>query len=199
MLKVLFALLSKSKRKSLSDEEVIAEYVKSQNGFYFDILYNRYSSKIFGKCLTLLKDEYKAQDATQEIMMKILLNLTKFSGNSKFSTWVYSITYNFCIDYIRKGKKDKSILIDDTSIISDVEDEVSDKLLLELKLERLKVILDLINFNDRTILLMKYMDGMSIKEIAKINQKSESAIKMKIKRAKEKFIKIYNEQYKSVA
>jgi len=192
-----FALLSQSKRNSLSDEEVIAEYLKSQNPYYFDILYNRYSAKIFGKCLTLLRDEFKAQDATQDIMMKILLNLNKFSGNSKFSTWVYSITYNFCIDSIRKAKKDKSILMDDVSMLSDVEDEVSDKFLLEIKLERLKKILEMINVEDKSILLMKYLDGLSIKDIASIKDKSESAIKMKIKRAKEKFMKVYRKQYKN--
>lgn len=197
MLKLLFALLSKSKRKTLTDEEAIAEYLKTQNNYYFEILYNRYSSKIFGKCLTLLKDEYKAQDATQDIMMKILLNLSKFSGKSKFSTWVYSITYNFCIDYIRKGKKDKSVLLDDISVLADVEDEVSDKILLEVKLEQLKVILEKINVEDKSILLMKYMDGLSIRDIAGIKNKSESAIKMKIKRAKEKFVKTYKSAYKN--
>lgn len=176
MLKVLFALLSQSKRNSLSDEEVIVEYLKGQNPYYFDLLYNRYSAKIFGKCLTLLRDEFKAQDATQDIMMKILLNLNKFSGNSKFSTWVYSITYNFCIDSIRKSKKDKSILMDDVSMFSDVEDEVSDKFLLEIKLERLKRILEMINVEDKSILLMKYMDGLSIKDIASIKDKSLSLI-----------------------
>lgn len=197
MLKVLFAFLSQSKRNSLSDEEVIVEYLKGQNPYYFDLLYNRYSAKIFGKCLTLLRDEFKAQDATQDIMMKILLNLNKFSGNSKFSTWVYSITYNFCIDSIRKSKKDKSILMDDVSMFSDVEDEVSDKFLLEIKLERLKRILEMINVEDKSILLMKYLDGLSIKDIASIKDKSESAIKMKIKRAKEKFMKVYRQQYKN--
>ena len=197
MLKVLFALLSQSKRNSLSDEEVIVEYLKGQNPYYFDLLYNRYSAKIFGKCLTVLRDEFKAQDATQDIMMKILLNLNKFSGNSKFSTWVYSITYNFCIDSIRKSKKDKSILMDDVSMFSDVEDEVSDKFLLEIKLERLKRILEMINVEDKSILLMKYLDGLSIKDIASIKDKSESAIKMKIKRAKEKFMKVYRQQYKN--
>ena len=197
MLKVLFAFLSQSKRSSLSDEEVIAEYLRSQNPYYFDLLYNRYSAKIFGKCLTLLRDEFKAQDATQDIMMQILLNLNKFSGNSKFSTWVYSITYNFCIDSIRKAKKNKSILMDDLSMLSDVEDEVSDKFLLEVKLERLKKILEMIDVEDKSILLMKYMDGLSIKDIASIKDKSESAIKMKIKRAKEKFMKVYRKQYKN--
>lgn len=191
MLKTLFALLTKSNRKTLSDEEAIAEYLKTQNNYYFELLYNRYSSKIFGKCLTLLKDEYKAQDATQDIMMKILLNLSKFSGKSKFSTWVYSITYNFCIDSIRKAKKDKSELVEDISVIADVEDEVSDKFLLEIQLEQLKVILEEIPPGDKSILLMKYMDSLSIKEISEVIEKSESAVKMQIKRAKEKFIRVH--------
>ncbi len=197
MLKFLFALLSKSKTKTLSDEEIIAEYIRTQNNYYFEILYNRYSSKIFGKCLTLLKDEYKAQDATQDIMMKILLNLSKFSGKSKFSTWVYSITYNFCIDAIRKRKKDKSVLVDDISIVADVEDEISDKFILEVKLDQLKVILDEIPMADKTVLLMKYMDGMSIRDISEVVGKSESAIKMKIKRAKEKFVKTHDNHFKN--
>lgn len=193
MLKTLFALLTKSNRKTLSDEEAIAEYLKTQNNYYFELLYNRYSSKIFGKCLTLLKDEFKAQDATQDIMMKILLNLSKFSGKSKFSTWVYSITYNFCIDSIRKAKKDKSELVEDISVIADVEDEVSDKFLLEVELEQLKVILEEIPTGDKSILLMKYMDSLSIKEISEVIEKSESAVKMQIKRAKEKFIRVHTQ------
>jgi len=87
--------------------------------------------------------------------------------------------------------------MDDLSMLSDVEDEVSDKFLLEVKLERLKKILEMINVEDKSILLMKYMDGLSIKDIASIKDKSESAIKMKIKRAKEKFMKVYRKQYKN--
>jgi len=87
--------------------------------------------------------------------------------------------------------------MDDVSMLSDVEDEVSDKFLLEIKLERLKKILEMINVEDKSILLMKYLDGLSIKDIASIKDKSESAIKMKIKRAKEKFMKVYRKQYKN--
>lgn len=192
MLKFLFALLTKSNRNTLTDEEVVREYLKTRNNYYFEILYNRYSSKVFGKCLTLLRDECLAQDATQDIMMKILLNLSRFGGKSKFSTWIYSITYNFCIDQIRKSKKDKSVLVEDIGQLGDIEDEVSDKILLEVKLDQLKVILDELPISDKSILMMKYMDSMSIRDIAEIIEKTESAVKMKIKRAKEKFIRTYD-------
>ncbi len=195
MLKFLFALLSNGERKTLTDEEVVSAYLKTQNNYYFEILYGRYSSKIFGKCLTILKEESLAQDATQDVMMKILLNLSKFGGKSKFSTWVYSITYNFCIDFIRKKKKDKSQYYEDVSQFEDVVDEVDDKEILEIELERLKVIMERIPPDDKSILMMKYLDGMSIKEICLVINKTESAIKMQIKRAKLKFVRIHRTLY----
>jgi len=193
----LFALLTKNITLTISDEEAIDRYLQTQNQSYFDLLYSRYSSKIFGKCISILKDEEKAEDATQEIFVKILLNLSKFSGKSKFSTWIYSITYNFCIDSIRKRKKDKSILVEDMTNEHDTADDgIEDQFLLELNVKRLKIILDKIPITDKAILLMKYQDEMSIREISEVLVKSESAIKMKIKRAKQKFKKVYKENYR---
>ncbi len=189
-------MLTRDIPATMSDEDVIKEYLATQNSAYFDVLYKRYSGKIFGKCISLLKDEAKAADATQEVFMKILINLSKFSGKSKFSTWIYSITYNFCIDVIRRAKKDPSLLVDDMESTYDKEDDVEDIYLLEMKVKRLKVILEEIPTMDKSILLMKYQDEMSIKEISSITKKSESAVKMKIKRAKQKFKKTYKEVYK---
>lgn len=160
------------------------------------MLYDRYSGKIFAKCLSLLKNEGEAQDATQDVLMKILLNLSKFGGKSRFSTWIYSITYNFCIDFIRRKKKDLSIY-DDKIENYDIEDEIDDSFLTEVNVGRLKIILDEIPTQDKSILLMKYQDDMSIREISNILDKSESAIKMQIKRAKQKFKNIYQEKYKN--
>ncbi len=196
MINLLYPLLTRDIPTTMSDEDVIKEYLATQNSAYFDVLYKRYSGKIFGKCISLLKEEAKAADATQEIFMKILLNLSKFSGKSKFSTWIYSITYNFCIDVIRRAKKDPSLLVDDIETKHDVVDDIEDTYLLELKVSRLKVILEEIPAMDKSFLLMKYQDDMSIREISEITKKSESAVKMKIKRAKQKFKKTYKEIYK---
>lgn len=193
MLRFVFTLLANSDRKTLTDEEVVAEYLSTQKNYYFEILYNRYSSKIFGKCLTILKETNLAQDATQDIMMKILMNLSKFGGRSKFSTWVYSITYNFCIDYVRKQKKNKSTLVEDVSQFEDIVDDVDDGRILEVRLSNLKIIMAKMPSGDQSVLMMKYLDGMSIKEISASLEKSESAIKMKLKRAKHRFVKIHQE------
>lgn len=194
MLKQLFIFLANSGREKLTDEEVVQEYLKSQNNYYFELLYNRYSSKIFGKCLTILKEQNLAQDATQDIMMKILLNLSKFGGRSKFSTWVYSITYNFCIDFVRKRKKDLSYYVEDIHKYEGVVEDVNDKEILEVRLENLKHIMAHMPSGDQSILMMKYLDGMSIREISTALEKTESAVKMKLKRAKHKFVKIHREK-----
>lgn len=191
-------MLASNIDKAMSDEDIVKEYLNTHNVAYFDILYRRYSGKVFGKCISILKDESAAEDSMQDIFMKILLNLSKFSGKSKFSTWIYSITYNYCIDVIRRKKKDKSVLVEDMSMAHDTEEDLNDSELLEVSISRLKVILEEIPVMDKAILLMKYQDEMSIKEISATLSKSESAIKMKIKRAKQKFRKIHKENFKEV-
>lgn len=179
----------------MKDVEVIQTYLHSQASVCFSILYERYASKIFSKCISLLKDEALAQDSTQEIFMKIFTNLAKFGEKSQFSTWVYSITYNFCIDYLRRKKKMQDIFSDDIERAPDLQDEVPDEALFEWEVKQLKSVLENLPLDDKAILLMKYQDDMSIKEIADLLGKTESAIKMKIKRAKEKAQKLKDELY----
>ncbi|MEM9548414.1 MAG: RNA polymerase sigma factor [Bacteroidota bacterium] len=196
IINLLNPVISGAASKSISDEEAIELYLETQNTSYFNILYERYSQKVFGKCYSLLKSEAKAEDAAQEIFVKVLLNLSKFSGKSKFSTWLYSITYNFCIDAIRKNKKNVGVLVDDIGRYGEeVEDDIDDSEIMETNVMRLKEVLNIIPAGDKAILLMKYQDEFSIKEICNIIDKSESAVKMKIKRAKEKFLKTYRELY----
>lgn len=177
--------------KEMEDAEVINSYLNTQASRCFKLLYSRYSPKIYGKCLSILKDESLAEDATQEIFMKIFTNLSRFEEKAKFSTWIYSITYNFCIDFLRRKKKQDDIFSDDEiEKAPDLADELPDQLLIEMEINQLKAVLKELPTDDRTILLMKYQDEMSIREIAEILGKTESAVKMKIKRAKEKAQKL---------
>ncbi len=183
-------------KKILDDDEVIRLYLESHDAQYFDELFQRYSIKVYAKCLSLLKNEELANDAVQEIFVKIYLSIAKFSGKSKFSTWLYSITYNYCIDYLRKKKRSDKLFVHTEKQLPDLEaDEVNDKELLEMEVGRLKIVLDQLSEKDKSVLLMKYQDGMSIKDIAVVFSKTESAIKMMIKRAKVKAVKTYKELF----
>lgn len=179
----------------MTDEEAVEHYLKTQNVNYFNLIYDRYTNKVYAKCISMLKDNEAAEDATQEIFVKILLSLSRFTGKSKFSTWIYSITYNYCIDMIRREKKDIEVAVNDFSRIDHEDDNIFDAEILETNISRLRVVLNHMNAEDKSILMMKYQDDLSIREICDMLNKTESAVKMKILRAKEKFIKIYKEHY----
>lgn len=186
----------KEQLHGLADEDLIKKYLKTENEIYYNALYKKYSIKVFSKCISLLKSKEKAEDATQDIFVKIFLNLSKFWGKSKFSTWIYSITYNYCIDIIRKEKKQRNIFDDQLENIPDqAEEELPDHFLLELEMKKLKFLLEKVSVWDKIVLLMKYQDHMKIKEIALALDKSESAIKMKLKRAKQRIQKKYEQYY----
>lgn len=177
------------------DIDLIRRYLVTKDARHFTELYRRYSGKVYGKCISLLKEEHLARDAAQDIFMKIFLNLGQFAEQAKFSTWVYSITYNYCIDIIRKKKKMGDIFSDEMERLPDTMDEVHDEALLTMQADRLRVVLEQIPFGDKAILLMKYQDDLQIKEIANILNKTESAIKMKLKRAKHKAQITYEELF----
>ncbi len=178
-----------------SDSEVIKLYLSTRETAYFSLLYNRYAGKVFSKCISMLKDEGLAQDATQDIFIKIYSNLAKFSEKSKFSTWIYSITYNYCIDFLRRKKKEKNLFTGEMDNPPDIIEEVEDHELLQIELKKLKVVLNKIPVGDKAILMMKYQEEMSIKEIAEALDKTESAVKMKIKRAKAKAMSVYKDLF----
>jgi RNA polymerase sigma factor (sigma-70 family) len=152
------------------------------------MLYRKYAGKVYGKCLSILRNDEQAQDAMQDIFMRILLNLATFNEKSTFSTWLYSVTYNHCIDLIRKRKKEQTLFSDEeVERAPDVAaDDIPDEYMLAMDVKHLQTVLDELDEDDRLILLMKYQDDMSIKDIADVLRKTESAIKMKIKRAKHK-------------
>lgn len=200
MINLLNSVISGAISHNISDEDLVSEYLLTQRMNIFDVLYQRYSGKVYAKCVSILKNEMLAQDALQEVFVKVLLNISKFKGNSKFSTWLYSITYNYCIDETRRLKREYSYGGDDIeNIKGDIEytDDIDDNRLIEVKVNQMKLVLDEMRPEDKSILLMKYLDGMSIIEIEEVTSKSESAVKMQIKRAKERFIKIHSEKFET--
>lgn len=181
---------------ALSDSQLIALYLQEQDARYFSQLYRRYAGKVFAKCISMLADHGMARDATQDVFIKILLNLSKFTEQSSFSTWVYSITYNYCIDLIRKKKKNILIFTEDMGRISkESEVEIPDSVILEMETNRLEKVMGKLPIGDKAILDMKYTEDMSIKEIGEVLNKTESAIKMQIMRAKIKAQGIYEDMF----
>jgi len=178
---------SKPKPRRLSDMEVINLILESGDTTHFGELYDRYSNKVFRKCCSMVNNEADAQDLTQSILLKAFLHISKFEGRSSFSTWIYAITYNTCINFL-KNKKRRSYITDEFDNKHDVSaddgDEIENKKLFEVDIEHLKKLLDDIKPSDKMLLLMKYQDNMSIEQIAEELELSNSAVKMRLLRAR---------------
>lgn len=178
----------------LTDEELVYKIVETNNTHLFAVLYDRFSNVVYNKCYGFSKSKEEAEDLTHDVFIHLFIKLRAFKGKSKFSTWLYSFTYNFCVNYVQRNvhkKKEKITVV--TDVIKDDIDEIDDAVLFELKADKLAKAMEMIDPNDRVILLMKYQDDMSIKELTQVLEIGESAVKMRLKRAKEKIVKIYKE------
>lgn len=177
------------------DLELIQEITKTNNTHLFGILYDRYATIVYNKCLSFIGSKEEAQDVTHDIFVKLFVKLKSFKGEAKFSTWLYSFTYNHCVSYLQreiKGNKN-TFSVEEENVEEKLTEEIDDAQIFELKAEKLNQALKVISPNDRALLLMKYQDDLSIKEIAQLNELGESAVKMRLNRAKINMIKIYNQ------
>jgi RNA polymerase sigma-70 factor (ECF subfamily) len=175
----------------LSDTEIVERVVHYGEQHLLEHLYDRYATKIFHKCLSLTKEREVAKDLSHDIIIKIFTSLAKFQGKSAFSLWVHSITYNHCMDYLRLQKRLQYTDYDERSFdyISEDTIELENKELEELQFSQLEHFLDILHPEERMILMMRYQDDMSVNDIAETLHLGLSAVKMRLKRGRDKLAK----------
>lgn len=183
--------------KILTDEEIIKILQQEGNNRYFTLLAERYEVGILKKCMSYVKDKDISEDLCQEILLKVFINLKNFKGSAKFSTWLFSIIHNTCIDHLRKNKKNIKQVIT-TKMAEEVADIIDsvDEISLELSEKLMIELLENISPEDRLLLLMKYKEKYSIQDIQNSLNLSESAVKMRLKRSRDKLTKLYAESLK---
>ncbi|MBL7968785.1 MAG: RNA polymerase sigma factor [Prolixibacteraceae bacterium] len=184
----------KTKYQNKSDEEIVHLLMDSGNHELFEILYSRYFKKVKDKCFSFLKDAKQSEEFANDILTKAYEKIPGFKGNSSFSSWLYSITYNYCIDYLRIKKKLHYPNWNDSHEIPEIIDE-SEADFEVASYENLLTILELIHPEEKVLLLMKYQDNLSIKHIAKTLRISEDAVKMRLKRARTRVIYMYKQKF----
>jgi RNA polymerase sigma factor (sigma-70 family) len=178
---------------TISDEELVRLYVETQRNAYFERLYERYCDRVYRKCLSFIKDPVRAEDLTHDIFLKLVVKLSSFREQAKFSTWLYSITYNYCTDQLRSQNLRREVYMDDGWERLDVGNDDGLAELAELEAKQLQKALHQLPPEEQTMLLMKYQDDISIRDIADLNGLTESAVKMRLKRSRDKLRKHYLE------
>lgn len=154
----------------------------------FETLYAQYVRKVYQRCYSLIQDKDQAHDLTQDIFLKVFNNWDQFDGRSSRSTWLYSISFNHCIDQLNRKKRFPVVEL--TPAIDIAQADPGDIDPGDAKIERLQHVLSSMPQQDVQLLLLRYEDMMSVKEIARQLDLQESAVKMRLKRARDKVAKM---------
>lgn len=157
----------------------------------------RYLYKVYAPKIGALVKSYLGtddiDDVIQEVFVRIYKNIKKFRGDSKLSTWIYRITVNVC-NNVYKKLKNKGLSVDlmesndedeytyQFSTDEDVRKNVTDEILYE----KLRKVLDTLNPEDRAILFMKEIDGLTYEEIGAVLKRPEGTIKSRLHYIKER-------------
>lgn len=170
--------------KHLSDQDLM-RLIQSGDFSPAGEVFDRYSARIYNFTFRFLRSPEAAEDATQEVFVKMLRHAQQFHGDAKLSTWLFSIAANHCRDYLRKAdnktKESEETLIHLPSGDSSPEDELEKK----QDERRVQKALELLTPEQREAILLSRYQGLSYAEIAQIAGCSEGAVKTRVFRAME--------------
>ncbi len=175
----------------LTDTELVLAYQNKQNNIYFGELYKRFNPKIYRYCMQLLKDQEMASDATQDIFYKISSRLLKLKYPVTFSNWLYKVAHNHCMDQLKKRNYNYSILDYKIHEIENIDYDFETDSTREIQINQLKQFLNTIPVEEKELLEAKYLDKKSIIDLMSIYKLSESAVKMRLSRARQKVKKLF--------
>ena len=170
----------------LADDQTLILQCRAGDQAAFRELVKRYQQKAYGIAFGMLRDTDDAMDVTQEAFIKVHRYLDNFKGSSSFYTWLYRITVNLCIDYIRKHKRAQTVDYDDAV---DHDEAQGGELLpstldmnparqldrRELR-EMIDRALETLSPTHRAVILMREVEGLSYKEMAEVMDVSMGTI-----------------------
>lgn len=169
--------------EGLSSKDLVNRINEDSNAVIEYIL-EAYGNKILKLCFIQLGDKEEAEDAAQEVFLKVFKNLKRYNGQSSMYTWIYRITINTCFDILRKRNKNK---YEDISLYIDFIKEsngTEDIILKNLTSHNIREALMKIPEKYRILLYMFYFEELKIYQIAAILEEKENTIKTRLKRGK---------------
>lgn len=158
----------------------------------FRVLVDRYKDMVYTLTLRMVKNREEAEEVAQDTFVKMYKSLSKFKGDSKFSTWVYRIAYNTSLDNLKKNKK----FINNVAIDEFTEHQVKtignalETLEHKEKEQAIKRCIDLLPGDDSFLLTLFYYEEQTLEEIAKTMNLSANNVKVKLFRSRKKLAKI---------
>ncbi|GGI57086.1 RNA polymerase sigma factor [Winogradskyella haliclonae] len=180
---------------TINDDQII-EAIQSGEAKAYGQLVDRYKDLVYTLALRMLKHREEAEEVAQDVFIKVFKSLDKFKGDSKFSTWIYRVTYNTCLDNIKKNKKHlNDVAIDEYTFNKlDTIDNALDNIIKEEKNVLIKNCINKLPEDSSALLTLFYFEELSLEEISKIINVEANTVKVKLFRARKKLAVIL-EQY----
>lgn len=182
------------------DIEIIENILKG-NVDSFSELIEKYEKMIYNLAYRILNNYSDAEDVTQEVFLKIYKNIEKCKGKQSIKTWVYTITYNTCIDAIRKNKGKNNISLDKNLDYDDSEysfelpsNEPTPEAYL-LNKESIKDIenaISKLSENNKALIFLRDIKGLSYNEISEVMDMNIGTVKSRLNRARNSLKNILN-------
>jgi RNA polymerase sigma-70 factor, ECF subfamily len=181
------------------DEELLRQARNSPEGDLraFEQLVILHQRRIVANCRYITRDANNAEDLAQEVLVKAFFGFRRFEGRSSFGGWLQRIKINHCLNHLKKQAGRSYVGIEDAEVeafaqlkvqatAEGMADAISDQILTGL-------VLDSISTNLRVPLVLCDVDELSYEEVAESLGISLSAVKMRIKRAREQFRERYKQ------
>ncbi|ALJ04680.1 RNA polymerase subunit sigma-70 [Pseudalgibacter alginicilyticus] len=190
----------------MEDQNFIND-LKAGKHFAYGKLIDNFQQKVFATCISFVPNKEDAEDIAQEVFVEVFNSINKFKGDSKLSTWIYRITTNKCLEFIRKRNTKKrfaflqsimgnEIPTDKTKYFTEINHP---GILLENK-EKSETLFKAINQlpeAQKIVFTLSKVEGMSNLEICDITEKSLSSVESLMFRAKKNLQKALENFYKS--
>lgn len=170
----------------------ILQVLKGDQDAYGEIV-EIYKDKVFQLCYRMLGNRHESEDIAQEAFIRAFINIQSFNIDLKFSTWLYRIATNLCIDRIRKKKPDffldaEVAGTDGLTMYSHIpsKSDMPEKELESLELEE-TIQREIMRLPDkyRTVIVLKYIDELSLNEISEVLNLPIGTVKTRIHRGRE--------------
>jgi RNA polymerase sigma factor (sigma-70 family) len=146
---------------------------------------NKYKNQLYATILRMTRNPHDAQDLVQEAFVKVYHQLDKYEGKGSFSSWIYRVTINYCMDEFRKKRyKMKQVDIDEEALANPNHPEV-----IFLKKEehrQLEKLIQTLPEDERLILLLRYVNELSYQEISELVEMPLTHVRNKLHRSKKK-------------
>jgi RNA polymerase sigma-70 factor (ECF subfamily) len=151
------------------DDQLIARVAEGDRRA-FELLYDRYSATVYGVVLRILGDRELAEDAVQEIFVRVWKRAASFDRSRAFAPWLFGIAHNYCIDELRRRRvRPQPVYEDDEHpVLSDIPDEadVGEAAVLTDQRRIVRAALDQLPEEQRQALILAYFGGLTQQEIA---------------------------------